>query len=195
MEMELHSAAAHQLGVPSLNEAAGRVTVMRYDPPPRVGTVAEKGSAEGMELDHRPGNLRVHVLEGEGLATRADGSDCRPYAVVHVNEITRRRSQRTAEVEATGAIATWGEAFDFEDTSACAQIVVDVYDRPSGAPSELLGKALFTLTECRVGVPHTYFKHLLEGKLVLRVLFDFDELPSLEEEATAYAQQYAAATK
>ena len=45
------------------------------------------------------------------------------------------------------------------------------------------------------GVPHTYFKHLLEGKLVLRVLFDFNELPPVEEERMQYEASYAAAMK
>ena len=87
----------------------------------------------------------------------------------------------------------FGDAFDFDGTSACAQVVVEAWDQPSDGPADLLGKALLSVSECRAGVPHTYFKHLLEGKLVLRVLFDFDELPSLEEDKAQFAEQYKAA--
>ena len=86
----------------------------------------------------------------------------------------------------------WDEAFDFDTISACAQIVVDVWDQPGDGPAELLGKALLSLSDCRPGVPHTYFNHLLEGKVVLRVLFDFAELPSPADELAAYGHQYDA---
>ena len=72
---------------------------------------------------------------------------------------------------------------DFEAASACSQVVVDVWDRLSAnTPPDLLGKAVLSVSECRAGVPHTYFKNLLEGKLVVRLLFDFAPLPSAAEE-------------
>jgi hypothetical protein len=37
-------------------------------------------------------------------------------------------------------------------------------DAATKAAADLLGKAVLSLSECRPGVPHTYFKHLLEGK-------------------------------
>ena len=69
-----------------------------------------------------------------------------------------------------------------------------MWDRPApAAPPDLLGKAVLNLSECRPGVPHTYFKHLLEGKLVLRLLFDFATLPSEADELAQYEAEYAAA--
>jgi len=72
---------------------------------------------------------------------------------------------------------------------------VDVWDQPAEGPADLLGKAVLSLSECRVGVPHTYFKHLLEGKLVLRLLFDLDDLPSEEQEMAEFEAQYAASVR
>jgi len=63
------------------------------------------------------------------------------------------------------------------------QVVIDVWDRSSrGGPPDLLGKAVISLSECRAGMPHTYVNNLLEGKLVVRLLFDFSPLPSVEDE-------------
>ena len=188
--MPLEAAALHM----PIGDARSDVTVLKYElPVARTGeSAATSASGLSADADHRPGNLRVHVLEAEGLATRADGSACKPYVTVAVAELTRRRTRRTA-ASGPGPSVQWTEAFDFEGTSACAQVVVDVWDQPTDGPADLLGKALLPLADCRAGVPHTYFKHLLEGKLVLRVLFDFDELPTLEEEAAQYDAQYAAA--
>jgi hypothetical protein len=188
----MEAAALH---MPQIGDARSDVTVLKYDLPlAKVGDGAATSAASGLPLnaDHRPGNLRVHVVEAEGLALRADGSACEPYATVAVAELTRRRTRRTA-APGRGPRVAWGESFDFEGTSACAQVVIDVWDRPTEGPADLLGKALLDLSDCRPGVPHTYFKHLLEGKVVLRVLFDFGELPSVEEERAEYEAQYAAA--
>ena len=142
------------------------VTVLRYDLP-----LASVGSSAGTVLgdvnaDFRPGALRVRVLEAEGLALRADGSDCEPFVTISVAELTRRRTRRTT-IAGRGPNVEWAEHFDFEATSACALVIVDVWDQPTtDAPADLLGKAVLSLAECRPGVPHTYFKHLLEGKLV-----------------------------
>ena len=148
------------------------------------------------DADHRPGNLRVRIVEAEGLATRADGSACIPYATVTVAELTRRRTRRT-RTAGPGPSVTWGEAFDFDAASACAQVVVDVWDAAgeAGGSAELLGKAVLSVGECRAGVPHTYFKHLLEGKVVLRLLFDFADLPSHADEQAAYEAQYASTVR
>lgn len=146
------------------------------------------------DAGHQPGSLRVRLLEAEGLAARADGSACEPYVTVSVAELTRRRTRRTDAKRGVGGVVAFEEAFDFEATSACAQVVVDVWDRPAaGAPASLLGKAVLGVGECRAGVPHTYFKHLLEGKLVLRLLFDFAPLPSEADELAQYQAEYAAA--
>jgi len=167
--------------------------VLRYDLPlARPGEAAGASSSLTAEADHTPGNLRVRIIEAEGLATRADGSHCEPYVTVAVAELTRRRARRTACARAGSNV--WQEAFDFDATSACAQVVVDVWDRPSSGPAELLGKAVLSLSDCRPGVPHTYFKHLLEGKLVLRLLFDTADLPSEAEELAQFEAEYAAAT-
>jgi Ca2+-dependent lipid-binding protein len=145
------------------------VKVLRYDLPlARPGEAAGTSSSLTAAADHAPGNLRVRIIEAEGLAARADGSRCEPYVTVAVAELTRRRVRRTAS--ARGGAYVWQEAFDFDATSACAQVVVDVWDQPKDSPAELLGKAVLSLGECRPGVPHTYFKHLLEGKLVRGIL-------------------------
>ena len=49
---------------------------------------------------------------------------------VAVAELTRRRTRRTRTL-GPGPSVAWGEAFDFEGTSACAQVVVDVWDESS----------------------------------------------------------------
>lgn len=188
-------AAAH-LHIPELSDAPSQVTVLRYElplaRPGEAGAAAMTASGLPVDADMRPGNLRVHIVEAEGLAARADGSACAPYVTLSVVELTRRRTRRTASPGA-GPNVSFGDAFDFDGTSACAQVVVEAWDQPSDGPADLLGKALLSVSECRAGVPHTYFKHLLEGKLVLRVLFDFDELPSLEEDKAQFAEQYKAA--
>ena len=168
-----------------------QVQVLRYDLP-----LARPGDGAGavttgvaLDADHRPGNLRVRLVEAEGLATRPDGTACQPYATITVAELTRRRTRRT-RAPGPGPTVAWGAALDFEDASACAQIVIDVFDEARAGPAELLGKALLNLSECRPGVPHTYFKHMLEGKLVLRVLFDFEPLPSPADEQAAFDSQY-----
>ena len=154
---------------------------LRYALPlERAGEAAGAAARGGDKMDHRQGSVRVRVLEAEGLASRADGSPCEPYVTVAVAELLRKRARRTV-ARARGPNAVWEEAFDFEGVSACSQIVVDVWDRPAaGAESNLLGKVVLELGECRPGVPHTYFKRLLEGNLVLRVLFDFEPLPADE---------------
>ena len=163
---------------------------MRYELPlARPGEGATTASGLPVDADHLPGNLRVRVVEAEGLASRPDGSACQPYATVTVAELTRRRTRRT-RAPGPGPSIAWGEALDFEDTSACAQVVIDVWDQRKEGAADLLGKALLSLTDCRAGVPHTYFKHLLEGKLVLRLLFDFADLPTLADEQAAFEQQY-----
>lgn len=168
---------------------------LRYELPLERAGEAAGGSREAdLAADHRQGSLRVRVVEAEGLARRADGAPCEPYVTVAVAELLRRRTRRTSGA-ARGPVARWGEAFDFDSVSACAQVVVDVWDRPPGGVADLLGKAVLSLDECRPGVPHSYFKHLLEGKLVLRVLFDFESLPSEAQEEAEYAAQYAAAAR
>ena len=158
----MDTAALH---IPSLGSASD-VKVLRYDLPlARAGEAVGASGLTDASADHQPGNLRVRIIEAEGLASRADGSACEPFVTVAVAELTRRRTRRTAAAS-RGPNVKWGQAFDFEGTSACAQVVVDVWDRPAEGPADLLGKAVLSLSECRVGVPHTYFKHLLEGKLV-----------------------------
>ena len=135
------------------------------------------------------GNLRVRVLEVEGLPARADGSPCEPYATIAVTELTRRRTRRT-RTSVRGPSATWTkEVFDFDRTSIGAQVVVDVWDGGAGrSPGVPLGKLLLPLADCRAGVPHTVIKPLLDGgRLVVRALFDDGELPSAAEEEAAFA--------
>ena len=194
--MPAEALAAATRHLPQIADAQD-VSVLKYDLPlAKPGEAGAASSITGLPLDadHRPGNLRVHVLEADGLVSRADGTSCQPYATISVAELTRRRTRKPAPA-GSGPSVQFGESFDFDGTSACAQVVVDVWDKPSEAPADLLGKALLSLADCRAGVPHTYFKHLLEGKLVLRILFDFDELPPVEEERMQYEASYAAAMK
>ena len=139
--------------------------VLRYDLPlERAGQI----SSRPQEADHRPCNLRVRILEAEGLPTRPDGTPCQPRITVTVAELTRRRTRR-ATPSGTGPSVSVNESFDFEETSACAQVVVDVWDEAAdGSRSDLLGKAVISLSDCREGVPHTFAKNMLEGKLVRR---------------------------
>jgi len=162
--------------------------VLRHDLPlQRAGQGTASRDPDDKDLDHRQGNLRVRILEAEGLPNRPDGAACEPYVTVTNAELTRRRVRKTAP--GAGSDVRWDEAFDFEGTSACAQIVIDTWDRSSqGGPPDLLGKAVVSLSECRPGIPHTFFSNLLEGKLVVRLLFDFASLPSPEEEEAQMAQ-------
>ena len=137
-------------------------------PPSTVSTPAPP-APQAPSGDASHGRLRVCVLEVEGVSTRADGSARAPYATVAVTELTRRRTRRTS---------TWGEAFDFEGTSAGALVVVDVWDPPTGgSPAELLGKAAVSVEDCRPGVAHLSLSKLLDGgQLALQVLFDEDRI-------------------
>lgn len=178
-----------KMDVGSLLAGARSAALLKYDLPlERVG----QPTGLGAEDDHRQGNLRVRVLEGESLPARPDGSACEPVVTVTVGELTRRRVRRT-DPGASGPAVVWGEIFDFDGVSASAQVVLDVWDQGSGrGPPDLLGKAVISLTECREGVPHTFFKNLLEGKLAARLLFSFDELPPPEEEQAQYDAALAA---
>ena len=140
--------------------------------------MASCASSSGVGDSH--GSLRVRVLAAEALPLRADGCACEPYVTVAVVEHTRRRIRRT--VRASGSEAEWNEFFDFDRTSDAAQIVVDVWDQLDNEPARLLGKAVYSVAECRPGIPHLLFLRLLVGTLALRVLFDFADLPSEEEE-------------
>ena len=157
-------------------------------------TAAQSGAAsrdaEAADDDFRPGYLRVRVLEAEGLPSRPGGAPCDPYVVVALCELTGRRARRTA-ARVGGAAPSWNESFDFDvRTCALAQVVVDVWDRSAAAGGEddLMGKAVISLSECRPGMPHTFFKNLLEGRLVFRVLFDHAPLPSVDDEEAQYKQ-------
>ena len=138
-------------------------------------------AAEAEDVDLRPGSLRVTILEAEGLPSRPDGTACQPHAVVSVTELTRRRTRRTTSLE--GPAPEWNQSFDLDDVGGSGQVVVDLWDAAAGAEADLLGKAVISLDECRPGVPHTFFKNMLVGKLVFRLLFDHAPLPDAAEEA------------
>eukprot|EP00967_Tisochrysis_lutea_P135929 scaffold241832_cov29-Tisochrysis_lutea.AAC.5 len=133
----------------------------------RFDAVAVSSShAQTDQLDQRLGTLRVWVLEAKGLQRRAAATPSQPYATVALNELTRRRVRRTRAAPA-GPSPSWREAFDFGQASLNGQVVVDLWDSPdSSAPAELLGKAVVSVSECRLGVPHTMIKHMLQGQLV-----------------------------
>ena len=158
-------------------------SVLRQDPPLQyAGEGAATRELDVSELDHRQGYLRVRVLAGEGLPARADGRPCVPFTTITLAQLTKRHTQRIA-AHGSGPDVSWNEHVDFDSVSACSQVIVDVWDEQVvGGPPDLLGKVVLSLSNCRAGVPHTYFKHLLEGKIVLRLLFDTDPLPSAEEE-------------
>ena len=52
---------------------------------------------------------------------------------------------------------------------------------------------MISLDECRPGVPHTFFKNMLVGKLAFRVLFDHGDLPDATEEAAQVQKSLATA--
>ena len=141
-------------------------------------------------------NLRVSVIEAQGLPACRSGSGGWPYATVAVIDLTRRRSRRTAAASQQGSsasdVVTWGEAFDFPGVTAEATVVVDVWDPPSddagvSSRAELLGKVVVSLSECRPGIPHMHVAPLLLcGHVVLRVLLDHGPLPSAADEEAAY---------
>uniref|UniRef100_A0A7S0Q0P8 C2 domain-containing protein n=1 Tax=Coccolithus braarudii TaxID=221442 RepID=A0A7S0Q0P8_9EUKA len=158
--------------------------LVRYDLPMTKAGLgsASRERADMDDDDFRQGTLRVSVLQAEGLPLRADGGECAPYVTVSVAELTRRRVRKTT-TPVCGVDVMWGEAFDFALTSACAQVVVDVWDRADqNAPADLLGKTVVSVSGCRPGIPHTIFSHLLHGKLAVRLLFDFEDLPDIAAE-------------
>lgn len=126
------------------------------------------------------GTLRVQVLGADDLPTRANGTACEPYVTIAVNELLRRRTRRIGKPGRCSATSvSWADEWvEFERTSESALVVADVWDLPAGGraqPAEHLGKAAFSLDACRPGVPHTYFAQLLEGSLVLTLLFRPDK--------------------
>ena len=169
---------------------ARSAAVIRHDLPLKY---AGKGDAPAREdADLRPGSLRVSILEAEGLPARPDGSACRPHVVISVAELTRRRCRRTPSL--SGPTPEWNESFDLDEVSGSGQVVVDLWDAADGsAEPDLMGKAVVSLDECRPGVPHTFFKNMLVGKLAFRVLFDHGDLPDATEEAAQVQQSLATA--
>lgn len=170
MREAVSALAAHHLKlsdevVANLLAGVNGAAELRHDLPlERAGQISPHPQSEE---DFRQGHLRVRVLEANGLASRPDGSPCHPLVTVTVAELTRRRTRRCSSFH-TGPEVAWQEFFDFEETSACAQVVVDVWDQSNdGAKTDLLGKAVMSLSDCREGVPHTYFKNLIEGTLVI----------------------------
>jgi hypothetical protein len=122
-------------------------------------------------VGHGYGLLRVRVIELSDLPARADGSARDPYAAVAVNELTRRRTRRTHTPRVNFPNVEWDEAFDFERASSGALVVVDLWDKLADGRSELLGKALISLDDCRLGVPHLVLSKLaFGGTLAVRVL-------------------------
>ena len=177
--------------MPAPDLAGARLAaVIRHDLPLKY---AGKGDALAREdADLRPGSLRVSILEAEGLPARPDGSACRPHVVISVAELTRRRCRRTASL--SGPTPEWNESFDLDEVSGSGQVVVDLWDAADGsAEPDLMGKAVISLDECRPGVPHTFFKNMLVGKLAFRVLFDHGDLPDATEEAAQVQQSLATA--
>jgi len=154
--------------------------ILRHDLP--VQYAGEGASTrEALLAAGEPGNLRVSILEAEGLPKRPDGSSCAVHVVVSVAELTRRRARRTASL--SGSNPRWHEVFEFDGVSGTGQVVVDLVDvADASGEADLVGKAVLTLDECRPGVPHTFFKNMLEGKLAFRVLFDHGALPDAGEE-------------
>ena len=169
---------------------ARSAAVVRHDLPLKY---AGKGDALAREdADLRPGSLRVSILEAEGLPSRPDGSACRPHVVISIAELTRRRCRRTMSL--TGPTPEWNESFDLDEVGGSGQVVVDLWDAAEGSGEpDLMGKAVVSLDECRPGVPHTFFKNMLVGKLVFRVLFDHGDLPDATEEAAQVQQSLATA--
>ena len=108
---------AARLHIPAMPTEQPALRVLRYDLPlARPGEAAGALSlATDADADYRQGNLRVRVLNAEGLPARADGSACEPYATVVIAELTRRRTKRTRT--ASGSTFEWGEAFHFEAAS------------------------------------------------------------------------------
>ena len=131
-------------------------------PPPSAGAAASSATTVAA------GNLKVAVLEAEGLPPRSDGSAREPSAVIAVNELTRRRTRRASVPVLTKGGLSRPVSFDFEETTVGALVVVDCWDG-----NELLGKAVVSLNDCRFGVPHTHFVSMLSGgRLVVQLLFE-----------------------
>ena len=166
--------------VPDL-AGARSAAVIRHDLPLKYAGKGDDALARE-DADLRPGSLRVSILEAEGLPARPDGTACRPHVVISVAELTRRRCRRTMSLN--GPAPEWNESFDLDEVGGSGQ--------GSGEP-DLMGKAVVSLDECRPGVPHTFFKNMLVGKLVFRVLFDHGDLPGATEEAAQVQQSLTTA--
>ena len=159
---------------------ARTAAILRHDLPVQYAGEGES-TREALLPAGEPGNLRVSILEAEGLPKRPDGSSCSVHVVVSVAELTRRRARRTASL--SGPSPGWHEVFDFEGVSGTGQVFIDMVDvADASGEADLVGKAVLTLDECQPGVPHTFFKNMLEGKLAFRVLFDHGALPDASEE-------------
>eukprot|EP00965_Chrysotila_dentata_P187120 6171926-Pleurochrysis_carterae.AAC.3 len=96
-------------------------SLLRYDAPiQRAGVAAASREPPIEDEDFTPGFLRVRILEADGLPNRPDGSCCQPYVTVANTQLTGRRVRRTDA--ANGPCAVWGQSFDFDNTSASAQV-------------------------------------------------------------------------
>ena len=176
--------------VPDL-AGARSAAVIRHDLPLKYAGKGDDALARE-DADLRPGSLRVSILEAEGLPARPDGTTCRPHVVISVAELTRRRCRRTMSL--SGPTPEWNESFDLDEVGGSGQVVVDLWDAAEGSGEpDLMGKAVVSLDECRPGVPHTFFKNMLVGKLVFRVLFDHGDLPGATEEAAQVQQSLTTA--
>ena len=177
--------------MPALDLAGARsAAVMRHNHP--LTYAGQGGELAQDDADLRPGSLRVSILEAEGLPARPDGTACRPHVVVSVAELTRRRCRRTTSL--SGPAPEWNESFDLDEVGGSGQVVVDLWDAAEGAgEADLMGKAVVSLDECRPGVPHTFFKNMLVGKLTFRLLFDHANLPDANEEEVLVQQSLATA--
>ena len=152
---------------------ARTAAILRHDLPVQYAGEGES-TREALLPAGEPGNLRVSILEAEGLPKRPDGSSCSVHVVV---------SRQRRRADALGAPPRSPGPFDFEGVSGTGQVVIDMVDvADASGEADLVGKAVLTLDECRLGVPHTFFKNMLEGKLAFRVLFDHGALPDASEE-------------
>ena len=177
--------AAASVASPAKDSAVKAEPALPPPSPVPMSTPASPPVVNVVPEPPRTGYLRVSLLEADGLSPRSDGSPREPYAVVAINEPTRRRTRRSSSCT-VGTTAPWAETFDFDRTSLDAQVVVDVLDDDgrggAGLPAELLGKAVVDVGTCKPGVPHLFITQLWllggTGQLALRLTFDYQELPS-----------------
>jgi hypothetical protein len=121
------------------------------------------------------GSLSVKVLRAEYEEAFVEDGLPSTYCVIGILEPTRRHRRRTT-VESRTMVPKWEQSFEFDDTSAEAKAVIDVWrQRGDGAEDgdEYFGKV--TLRVADMGKPKPTWHELVQGRIQIEAVFVGDD--------------------